>query len=174
MNRYAVSLLVLVLILSGCVQEKTDQQYKLKYRVYVVDVIDGDTIVVLLHGTTEKVRLIGVDTPEKKAEKNKPYEYDGITDLNYLAKWGMKATEFTRSVLEGKEVYIEFDENAGLRDRFGRLLAYVYVNGTDFNALLIENGFARVYVEGNFKKEDYYLMLEKEAIENRKGLWGYT
>jgi len=177
-------ILVIALLSTGCVQEKTtltttqtpDLQYGLKYKVKVIDVIDGDTIIVQFpDGRIEKVRLLGIDTPEKKAGKNRPYEYDDITDLNYLAKWGIIATEFTRSMLEGKEAYIEFDENAGLRDRFGRLLAYVYLeNGTDFNALLVENGFARVYVEGEFKKEDYYLVLEKEAMENRRGLWNYT
>ena len=68
-------------------------------------------------------------------------------------------------------VYIEFDEVAGLKGYYGRYLAYVYVNETDFNALLVKNGFARVYTEGEFKKEKYYLQLEEIAKANKTGLW---
>jgi len=144
--------------------------------VEVVDVIDGDTIDVMLpNGSIERVRMLGVDTPEKDAEDNKPYEYDDITDLEYLAEWGVKAAEFTENMLEGKEIYIEFDELAGFRGYYGRLLAYVYLlNGTDFTALLVEKGYARVYVEGEFEKEDYYLQLEEEARLNGVGLWNYS
>ena len=116
--------------------------------------------------------MLGVDTPEKSAEDNKPYEYDSITDLNYLAEWGVKAAQFTESKLEGKEVYIEFDELAGMREYYGRLLAYVYLeDGTDFTAELVKQGYARVYVEGEFKKENYYMQLEEEARREGRGLW---
>ncbi len=55
--------------------------------------IDGDTIDVLIKGKIYRIRLLGVNCPETTAEKNKPYEYDSITDLNYLAKWGLKSKE---------------------------------------------------------------------------------
>jgi len=62
-------------------------EYGVKYKVKVLDVIDGYTIDVLLpDGSRERVRMLGVDTPEKNPEDNKPYEYDSITDLNYLAE----------------------------------------------------------------------------------------
>jgi len=148
-------------------------EYGVKYKVKVLGVIDGDTIDVLLpDGSIERVRMLGVDTPEKSAEDNKPYEYDSITDLNYLAEWGVKAAQFTESKLEGKEVYIEFDELAGMREYYGRLLAYVYLeDGTDFTAELVKQGYARVYVEGEFKKENYYMQLEEEARREGRGLW---
>jgi len=59
-----------------------------KYRAKVVQVVDGDTIDVLINGKTYRIRLLGVDCPETTAEKNRPYEYDSITDLEYLAEWG--------------------------------------------------------------------------------------
>jgi len=100
-------------------------QFGVKYRVKVVDVIDGDTIdVILSDGSKERVRMLCVDTPEKRAEDNKPNEYDSITDLEWLADYGLMAKKFTEQLL-GKEVYIEFDEIAGLRGYYGRLLAYV-------------------------------------------------
>jgi micrococcal nuclease len=145
-----------------------------KYEAKVIRVIDGDTIDVLINGKTYRIRLLGVDCPETTAEKNKPYEYDSITDLNYLAKWGLKAKEFTEKVLDHGTVYVEFDKLAGLKGYYGRYLAYVYLeNGTDFNALLIKNGLARVYVEGTFEKESEYLKLENYAKTHKIGLWAY-
>ena len=146
-------------------------QFRVKYPAKVIYVYDGDTIKVNLSGQILIVRLLGVDTPEKYPEKNKPYEYDAITNLTYLAEWGLKAKDFAYEMLYNKTVYIEFDEVAGLKGYYGRYLAYVYVNGTDFNALLVKNGFARVYVEGEFRKEQYYLQLEKMAKANKTGLW---
>ena len=98
-------------------------QFGIKYKVKVLKIIDGDTIDVLMpDGSVERVRMLGVDTPEKDPEDNKPYEYDSITNLTYLAEWGIKAKEFAKSMLEGKYVYIEFDEKAGFRGYYGRLL----------------------------------------------------
>ena len=126
-------------------------------------------------GSVERVRMLGVDTPEKDPEDNKPYEYDSITNLTYLAEWGIKATKFTKSMLEGKYVYIELDEKAGFRGYYGRLLAYVYLqDGTDFTALLVKQGYARVYTEGEFEKEGYYVQLENEAKREGRGLWAYS
>ncbi len=125
-----------------------------------------------LSGQILKVRLLGVDTPEKIAEKNKPYEYNAITNLTYLAEWGLNAKDFAYTMLYNKTVYIEFDEVAGLKGYYGRYLAYVYLeNLTDFNALLVKEGYARVYTEGECKKEDYYLQLEEMAKANKTGLW---
>jgi len=149
-----------------------EYEYGVKYKVKVIKVIDGDTIHVLFpSGKIEKVRLLGIDTPEKIAEANRPNEYDNITDLKYLAMWGKKATKFVESRLNNTYIYIEFDELAGIRDRYGRLLAYVYVDGIDFNAELVKQGYARVYIEGEFKKKSYYLELEEEAKRMGKGIW---
>jgi len=149
----------------------TEFQFKVKYPAKVIYVYDGDTIKVNLSSQILIIRLLGVDTPEKYPEKNKPYEYDAITNLTYLAEWGWKAKNFAYKMLYNKTVYIEFDEIAGLKGYYGRYLAYVYVNGTDFNALLVKNVFARVYVEGEFKKEQYYLQLEEIARSNKTCLW---
>ncbi|ADB57625.1 thermonuclease family protein [Archaeoglobus profundus] len=158
---------ILALVFLGCLE------YERVEKGVVVDVVDGDTIIVKIDGKIEKVRLIGVDTPEIKAEQNKPYEYDNITNLTLLAEWGLKAKEFAESYLDNKNVTLEFDPMTGYRDRYGRLLAYVYVNGTDFNALLLKEGYARVYVT-KFKKLEYYLKLQEIAMKERRGLWKYA
>jgi|GEM_PF-4671677 micrococcal nuclease len=147
-------------------------EYGVKYKVKVVDVVDGDTIdVIMPDGKEERVRMLGVDTPETAASKNKPYEYGDITDLDCLASWGLKAKQYTESKLEGKYVYIEFDPIAGMRGYYGRLLAYVYYDSTDFTAELVKQGYARVYTEGNFEKESEYVTYQSTAMENNVGLW---
>ncbi len=144
-----------------------------RYEAKVIQVIDGDTIDVQIDENIYRIRLLGVDCPETTPERNKPYEYDEITDLNYLAEWGLKAKEFAQKILDHDLVYIEFDRLAGLKGYYGRYLAYVYLkNGTDFNALLLKNGFARVYT-GTFEKEEEYLELENYAKTHKIGLWAY-
>jgi micrococcal nuclease len=152
-------------------------EFGVKYEVEVVRVIDGDTIDVLLpDGTQERVRMLCVDTPETTAENNEPYEYGSIDDLDCLAEWGQKAKQFTKSWLEGKTSYIEFDETAGLRDYYGRLLAYIYIDETDFTAELVKRGYARVYEEGECKKESEYIKYQQSAVQSKTGLWscGYV
>ena len=118
--------------------------------------------------------MLGVDTPETTASKNKAGEYDDITDLTCLAQWGQNAKQFTQSKLDGEYVWIEFDSLAGMRGYYGRLLAYVYYpdENTDFTAELIKQGYARAYTEGTFKKESMYVSYQNTAINNLKGLWG--
>ncbi|WP_232461980.1 lamin tail domain-containing protein [Thermococcus siculi] len=143
-------------------------------KVYVVKVIDGDTIdVAFSNGTVERVRFLGVDTPETSASRNKADEYDHITDLECLASWGVAAKFFVRDSIQDRVVYIEFDPIAGKRGYYGRLLAYVYLkNGTDFTALLVKKGYARVYTEGKFRKEGKYVSYQKTAESRKLGLWG--
>ncbi len=174
MNRkLMVAAVTILFLLSGCIQEKAFPFYGVKYRVKVVDVIDGDTIDVLLpNGSTGRIRLLGVDTPETRPDRNRINEYDNITDTESLTVWGEKAEEFAKSWLENQTIYIQFDKEAGLYGYYGRLLAYVYMlNGTDFNAELLRRGYARVYVEGDFSKKEEYLKIEKMAMENKTGLW---
>lgn len=118
-------------------------------------VIDGDT----LHLTNgEKVRLIGVNTPETKHPR-KPVEY-----------FGKEADLFTKKMVEGKEVRLEFDWQR--RDKYGRLLAYVYLTDGGFlNAEIIKQGYGFAYTKYPFKYLDEFRKYEKEASENRRGLW---
>jgi micrococcal nuclease len=142
--------------------------------VYVTHVVDGDTAYVRFsNGTVEKVRFLGVDTPETELSRNRPNEYDHITDMGCLTRWGLKAEDFTRRELQGKYVYLVFDLISPRRGYYGRLLAYIYLsNGTDFTEELVRLGYARVYVEGKFEKKDEYLKDQIEAIQKGKGLWG--
>jgi micrococcal nuclease len=123
--------------------------------VKVKRVIDGDTI---LLANEERVRLIGVDTPETK-HPQKPVQ-----------RFGKEAHLFTKKMAEGKQVRLEYDQQR--RDRYGRLLAYVYLlDGTSLNAEIIKQGYGFAYTRFPFKYLDEFRQYEKEARENRRGLW---
>ncbi len=121
-------------------------------------VIDGDTIVVDINGKQERVRLIGVDTPET-VHPEKPVEY-----------FGKEASEFTKRMVEGKKVRLEYDWQD--RDKYGRLLAYVYLtDGTFLNAEIIKQGYGFAYTRFPFKYLEEFRGYEREARENGRGLW---
>ena len=120
--------------------------------------VDGDTIIVNIDGKKERVRLIGVDTPETKHPK-KPVEY-----------YGKEASAFTKQRVEGKKVRLEYDQQR--RDKYGRLLAYVYLEDATFlNAEIIKQGYGFAYTRFPFKYLDDFREYEKEARENKRGLW---
>jgi micrococcal nuclease len=129
--------------------------------VKVERVVDGDTIVVSIDGVSEKVRLIGVDTPESvhpDKSKNVPY--------------GKVATSFTKENLEEAMVTLEFDVQE--RDTYGRLLAYVYLDDVMFNKLLLDEGHAMVSTyPPNVKYVDVFTKAQETARNAGKGLWGY-
>ncbi|MBM3947356.1 MAG: hypothetical protein FJ315_08190, partial [SAR202 cluster bacterium] len=139
--------------------------------ITVTRVIDGDTIQVRLsNGSTDRVRLVGVDAPET-GSPNRTGEYGRITDLACLDRWGARATSYLRDELEGRSVTLEVDPREGPRDSFDRLLAYVTQGGQDINASLVELGYARVYTEGRAEREDGYLALQRAAQQAGLGLW---
>ena len=118
-------------------------------------VVDGDTIVVKGIG---KVRLIGVDTPETKHPR-KPVEY-----------FGKEASAFTKGMVEGKKVRLEYDWQR--KDKYRRTLAYVYLeDGTFLNAEIIKQGYGFAYTKYPFKYLEQFRKYEKEARERRIGLW---
>lgn len=118
-------------------------------------VVDGDTII-LSNG--ERVRLIGVDTPETKHPR-KPVEY-----------YGKEASAFTKGMVEGKYVRLEYDWQE--RDKYGRLLAYVYLlDGTFLNAEIIKQGYGHAFTRFPFKYLEQFRQYEREAREDKRGLW---
>lgn len=137
----------------------------------ITRVIDGDTFhVVFPDGSTDIVRLLGVDTPETY-NPNKPGEYGNITDIKCLDLWATEATQFAKAKLLGRDVTLITDQLAGDRGGFGRLLAYVWVGDKDFGEELLLQGLARVYTEGQSIKEDGYVSLESRAVVAGAGLW---
>lgn len=151
----------------------------------VVDVVDGDTIDVRLDdGSEERVRIIGIDTPETtdNADAERRAEWEGLESLSYLGRWGDRASEFAKRELADASVELETDANEPDRGSFGRLLRYVrYSRGdgndgspgdasTVYNRLAVEEGYARVYDSG-FARHDDYLERERTARKRRTRVW---
>ncbi|MFO7769591.1 MAG: thermonuclease family protein [bacterium] len=140
------SLLLLLSLLAAC------------STVEVVDVVDGDTIKVRLGGEVETVRYIGMDTPET------------VHPTRGVEPYGKEACEQNRRLVEGERVRLEFDVEK--RDRYGRLLAYVFVDTLFVNAELLRRGYAQLMtVPPNVKYVDLFRRLQTEAREADRGLW---
>ena len=126
--------------------------------------VDGDTIKIEFENPPEGVdkqetiRMIGVDTPETVHPK-KPVQF-----------FGKEASNYTKSTLLNKTVYIACDFN--LRDKYGRLLAYIFTeNGECFNLNLILNGYGYAYVSYPFQFMDEFVEAQRTAQNNKAGLW---
>lgn len=127
--------------------------------VLVTSVTDGDTIGVGRGWRYQKVRLIGVDTPET-VHPEKPVE-----------PFGLEASDFTQRKLRGQRVRLEF-EPASQYDRYDRLLAYVFLaDGAFFNAELIKQGYARVIAPSPFRYYEEFRHYERKARAACLGIW---
>lgn len=140
----------------------------------VVSVTDGDTVEVEYdNGTRETVRLLGVDTPEVHTD-NDPAEFEGVPDTSdgdtCLYYEGKVASAMAENRLLGERVTLKYDSEADRRGYYGRLLAYVYVDGENFNYQLIDHGHARVY-DSSFSKSDEFYAAESDARSASVGVW---
>lgn len=139
----------------------------------IIRVVDGDTIKVNYKGNEESVRLIGIDAPESRL--NKKARYDARRngeDLKTIIAMGREATNFVKTLVKPWEtVKIEFDVQK--RDKYGRLLGYVYLsNGKMLNEEIVKAGYANLMtIPPNVKYQEAFLKAYREARENRRGLW---
>jgi micrococcal nuclease len=134
---------------------------KLGTNATMVSVVDGDTIDVAIAGHRERVRLIGIDTPETK-KPNTPIQC-----------YGPEATKFTKSLLPA-DVPLHLERDVVARDDFGRMLAYVYLagDGTFVNLAIIRQGYARVLtIRPNSAHADEFVDAARSAEARNIGLW---
>jgi micrococcal nuclease len=131
-----------------------------RFDATVVHVADGDTIVVDVGGRTEKVRILGADTPEV-VDPRKPVQC-----------FGPEASAYTKARLApGTRVSLETDTE--VRDKYGRLLAYVYLRGARYDDELLRLGFARLLIiPPNGVHARAMLQAELDARAHGRGLWG--
>jgi micrococcal nuclease len=130
--------------------------------LYAIDhFVDGDTIAVNMDGKTEMIRMIGVDTPETH-KPNTPVQC-----------YGPAAAAYTKNIIGTNKVRLEADAKSTNRDRYDRLLRYVYLpDGRLVEAELIQNGYGFAYTDFPFTKSPDFVRYQDEAKTANKGLWG--
>lgn len=127
----------------------------------VTKVIDGDTIEVLSDEKKEKIRIIGINTPET------------VDPRKSVECFGREASNKAKEILLNQAVRLESDSTQRDRDRYSRLLRYVYLpDGTDFGLRMIQGGYAYEYTyDTPYKFQNEYKKAQIEAETNKLGLW---
>ncbi len=140
----------------------TSHIFKSEGELYsVIRSIDGDTIIISYNDVNEKVRLIGVNTPESVDPRKK------------VECFGKEASLYTKSLLENRKVRIEFDATQDRRDKYGRLLAYIFRDdGLFVNQEIIKNGYGYEYTyKYRYKYENIFKKFQNDASLQKLGLW---
>jgi len=137
--------------------EEVPENFENMEKVVVERVVDGDTVV--LSGG-ERLRMIGINTPES------------VKEAGQVEYFGKEASEYTKNKLEGKTVYLEKDVSN--RDKYDRLLRYVYLkDGTFYNELIVKEGYAfAVTYPPDVKYNEILRDAESYASDNNLGIWG--
>jgi len=126
----------------------------------VTEFVDGDTIKVDMNGKIETIRFIGVDTPETHDPRKA------------VQCFGVVAAAFTKGYIGTNNVRLESDPLDTNRDRYDRLLRYVYLpNNSLVNAEIIKQGYGFAYTGFPFSKTEDFLSYQRTAREQNKGLW---
>lgn len=130
--------------------------------LYAIDhFVDGDTISVNMNGSPETIRFIGIDTPETH-KPNAPVQC-----------YGPAAAAYTKNRIGDSHVRLVSDSLSTNRDRYNRLLRYVYLpDGTNLNQELVAKGYAFAYVSFPFTKSDDFSTAQASAKDHNLGLWG--
>lgn len=124
----------------------------------VTRVVDGDTLEISMNGKTETVRLLLVDTPETK-HPSKPVQ-----------PFGPEASQFVKDKLEGKQVHV--DVGIEERDHYGRILAYVWIDGETIQEKLLRKGLARTaYLYNDVRMLDEFYEAQDIAMRKEIGIW---
>jgi micrococcal nuclease len=126
----------------------------------VVSVHDGDTITVRIDGRSEKIRLVGIDSPELDDERPE------------FRRVAYEARDYARSQLAGETITLESEPRQKDRDRYGRLLRYVILeDGTNFDESLVRKGYAHVFDRFQFAQKQRFKAAESAAKREGLGIW---
>ena len=155
-----IYILVIILIIVFCcfASEAGVERIDNKIKIELVSCIDGDTAKFVIDGKEEKVRFLGIDTPES---------------TNYVETYGKEASEHTCSLLEdANNIYLEYDSNSDKRDKYDRVLAWIFVDNNNLSELLLLSGYAEVkYIYGDYKYIDELCNAQGYAYKNNLGIW---
>jgi len=126
----------------------------------VINVVDGDTVDILMDKKVTRVRLIGINTPETKDPRK------GVECF------GPEASEKLKEILLGKVIELKNDPSQDTEDKYGRLLRYVFLNGENINQKMISDGYAFEYTyKKPYEYQKEFRKSESEAREKNLGLW---
>ena len=130
----------------------------------VVKVVDGDTIDVSINGETERIRIIGLDTPET------------VDPRQTVECFGLEASAKAKELLLNEQVRLEADSTQGERDTYGRLLRYVFLaDGRNYSLEMIKQGYGHEYTYNvPHKYQQEFQQAENEAKDAQRGLWAST
>lgn len=130
-------------------------------QAHIHRVIDGDTLEVIINGEKQKVRLIGVNTPET-VDPRRPVQC-----------FGKEASNYAKQLLTNQTVFLESDPSQGSIDKYHRLLRYVWLDAkTNVNELLIADGYAYEYTYNTpYKYQSVFKAAQQEAQNAARGLW---
>jgi micrococcal nuclease len=159
-SRVVRAMVVIALLGSAAAGSWSGDRATTTFPATVIAPIDGDTIdVELSRGRVERVRILNADTPETKDRRTT------------VQCFGPEASAYTARRLTGRRVVLELDVEH--RDKYGRLLAYVSVDGVRYGDELLRNGYARVLIiDPNTKHGRAAVEAELDARANNSGLWG--
>ena len=152
-----------ILSVSGTAENREGMREPIRsrFRVFCFNVIDGDTIEIKTEGKRELLRLAGIDAPEKEGPYTRYEPFSG------------RSTRFLETLVKGKTVYMELASPS--RDRFGRLLGFVFLdNGSFVNGHLIRFGYAKVFQKSRSPYKKKLVGLERNARKRCLGLWSLT
>ena len=142
-------------------------------RAKVLSIVDGDTVKVIYHKQEENIRPIGIDAPERWPNKKAVKDAQRAkSDIEIITSHGKEAKGFVKALVKpGEFLWIEFD--ARTRDKYGRLLAYLYLpSGKMLNEEIVKAGYAQLMtIPPNLKYQERFLKAYREARENHRGLW---
>lgn len=154
-NFKIINLILFVSLFFGCANSSKDNVF-----YYVRSVVDGDTIIL---SNNKHLRYIGINSPELREKINNKWVYNP-------SPYAVDALNLNKELVEGKKVKLEFDKE--ITDRYGRWLAYVFINDKMVNEELLRNGYATVYIHRpNTRYLDRLKAAEQEAKENKRGIW---
>jgi micrococcal nuclease len=157
LGKWILALMLTGTILAGC-SPATVSSSSGREKAKVVKIVDGDTFEVEIGGKKEKIRLIGVDTPETK-KPNTPIMY-----------YGKEASDYTKKRLDQKTIELEWDVDK--YDQYKRMLAYVWIGDELFNRTLVQEGYARIATfPPNVKYVELFKKDQEDARKKEKGLW---
>lgn len=166
--QYTVAIVIILIgLITGSIKKEeilnilqNQQKQEIDGKYLITEVVDGDTYKIHYEGKEQKIRLIGVDTPES-------VHPDKTKNTNY----GKQASDYVKQLIENQYISLEFDVSK--TDKYGRLLAYVYLeNGQMLNEKLVKEGYAQVATyPPNVKYVDNFKILQEEARKNKVGFW---